>query len=85
MRNLSKPLLLATLLMLPACAATQPETPSPPIQPQPSTALQTPTSVTSLPLVCSEMQIVQLSINDTTGTKTQVETNNHVLTALCGK
>ncbi|MHB8284101.1 MAG: hypothetical protein ACYDD1_05445 [Caulobacteraceae bacterium] len=34
---------------------------------------------------CSSLAIVALSRSDTNGTKSQVEANNHVITAVCGK
>lgn len=47
-----------------------------------STQTQMGTSVTN-PLICSEINIVQLSKLDTDGTKEQVEANNSVLEKLC--
>lgn len=81
-----KPLLaLGLMLMLGACETIRMPVKSPPTQTPPSTSTPTPTSGTNPALVCSELQIVQLSRLDTDGTKTQVEANNHVLAALCGK
>lgn len=79
------PLGLALLLTLNACAMVPTPGTSPPTLTPPSTAIPTTTSATSADLVCSQMQVVQLSRNDTDGTKEQVQANNHVLAALCGK
>lgn len=80
----SKTLLaLGLLLMLSGCETTRTAGMSPSTPLPPSTKAPTPTSATK-PLLCSEMQIVQLSRKDTDGTKLQVERNNHILSALCG-
>ena len=80
----SKLLLLPVLLLtLSACAMIPTPGTSPPTPRPASTSTQTHTSATK-PILCSELQIVQLSRLDTDGTKEQVEANNHVLTARCG-
>lgn len=84
MTNFKPLLLLGLMLMLSACGTIRTPTTSPPTPPPASIATPTATSGTSPALVCAELRIVQLSVKDTDGTKTQVEANNHVLTALCG-
>lgn len=76
---------LVPLLTLSACAMIPPGATSPRIPPPPLTPIPTTVSGTSAPLLCSELQIVQLSRLDTDETKLQVAMNNHVITALCGK
>lgn len=76
---------LVPMLTLSACATIPPGATSPRTPPPPSTSIPTTVSGTSVPLLCSEIQIVQLSRLDTDETKLQVAANNHVITALCGK
>ena len=82
MRCFVKALPLALLPMLAACPGQAPPPRSISTLAPPSTPAQTPTSATD-PL-CASVRIVQLSRQDTTGTKAQVEANNAVLSATCG-
>lgn len=85
MRNFKPPLGLGLMLTLAACGTIPGRGTSQPTLPPPSTPTPITTSATNLPLICAQLQIVQLSRKDTDGTKEQVQANNHVLTALCGK
>jgi len=76
-------LLLGPVLMLPSCMGTT-------VQPIASTPILTPLSTTAqthtsaIDPLCDSIHIVELSRQDTTGTKQQVEANNAVLTKVCG-
>ena len=69
-------------LMLTGCSLTPATITAPPMLLPPSTPTRTDTSGTNA-LLCSEVQIVQLSRFDTDQTKLQVEANNHVIATLC--
>jgi hypothetical protein len=82
---------LALLSMLASCAGMSGQqtrsTPTPPLlstkAPTPISATKAPDPEPSRDPLCTAVRIVQLSRQDTTGTKEQVEANNAVLTKVC--
>lgn len=79
--SLSKPLLLATLLLLCSCAQKGPASPQLTLA-QPSTRSTLPTVATE-PLFCAEFSPIQWSTRDTDLTKQQVQADNAKFHALC--
>ena len=83
MKSSRLPPLLALTLLLQACAPT----PAPKLSNLPpaplSTTSQAKSSGIDLPALCAELQVVDLSRLDTTGTKEQVAQNNLVIQLEC--